>query len=99
MTRAAGDNCVPGDLPGVIERTGEQSNDQHQRTASEVHDLARGARLSTDVRRRTVALQGDQPRSDLPADKLADVEWLDGFIREWNDAAEREDAGEDEDDA
>ena len=25
--------------------------------------------------------------------------WLDGFIREWNDAAEREDAGEDEDDA
>jgi hypothetical protein len=99
MTRAAGDNCVPGDLPGVIERTGEQGNDQHQRTASEVHELACGARLSADDRRRTVALQGDQPRSDLPADKLADVEWLDGFIREWNDAAEREDAGEDEDDA
>jgi len=69
------------------------------RTASEVHELACGARLSADDRRRTVALQGDQPRSDLPADKLADVEWLDGFIREWNDAAEREDAGEDEDDA
>ena len=95
MTRAAGDNCVPGDLPGVIERTAEQRNDQHQRTASEVHELACGARLSADDRRRTVALQG----SDLPADKLADVEWLDGFIREWNDAAEREDAGEDEDDA
>ena len=56
-------------------------------------------RRGADVRPRTVALQGDQPRGDLPAHKFADVEWLDDFIREWNDAAEREDAGEDEDDA
>ena len=44
-------------------------------------------------------IQGNQPCSSLPADKLADVQWLDGFIREWNDAADREDAGEDEDNA
>ena len=44
-------------------------------------------------------IQGNQPRSSLPADKLVDVQWLDGFIREWNDAADREEAGEGEDDA
>ena len=27
-------------------------------------------------------IQGHQPRSSLPADKLVDVQWLDGFIRE-----------------
>ena len=47
----------------------------------------------------SLQIQGDQPREQLAADKLADVQWLDGFIREWNAASDREDAGEDEDDA
>ena len=45
----------------------------------------------------SLQIQGDKPRDLLAADKLSDVQWLDGFIREWNDAADREDAGEDVD--
>ena len=41
----------------------------------------------------SLQIQGNQPRSSLPADKFADVQWLDEFIREWNAAADREDAG------
>jgi len=38
-------------------------------------------------------IQGDKPRDQFAADKLSDVQWLDGFIREWNDAADCGDAG------
>jgi hypothetical protein len=34
----------------------------------------------------SLEIQGDLPRSELPADKLADVQWLDWFIARWNDA-------------
>ena len=30
----------------------------------------------------SLQIQGTQPREQLAADKLADVQWLDGFIRE-----------------
>jgi hypothetical protein len=38
-------------------------------------------------------IQGDKPRDQFAADKLSDVQWLDRFIREWNDAADCGDAG------
>ena len=40
----------------------------------------------------SLQIQGDRPRSSLPADKLTDVQWLDVFIAQWNAAADREDA-------
>jgi hypothetical protein len=35
----------------------------------------------------SLEIQGDLPRNALPADKLADVQWLDRFIVRWENIA------------
>ena len=75
------------------------SDDQHQRLHRKFTAwiAERGYQPTADEL--SLQIQGDKPRSELPANKLTDVQWLDVFIREWNDASDREDAGEDGDDA
>jgi hypothetical protein len=67
-------NSRPGRLSDSLLQP-RSSNGQHQKYTTWLAE--RGYRpMTADALSRRI--QGDQPRSELPADKLVDVEWLDG---------------------